>query len=79
MEIHIYLHGQLLPTHLSLKMKDKLTISFTRALEDYFTHTGCPTKLTSDKGAKFCSHMVDTVTIILSIQNFTPSSCSSTI
>ena len=58
--------------HVSLyKMRDKSTLSFTRALEDYVAHTGCPQKLTCDNGAEFCSQLVDAVTNILGIKKRT--------
>ena len=58
--------------HVSLyKLRDKSTASFTRALEDYIAHVGCPLKLTSDNGAEFCSQMVEAVTKILGIKKRT--------
>ena len=58
--------------HVSLyKMRDKSTVNFTRALEDYITHTGCPQKLTCDNGAEFCSQLVDAVTKILGVKKRT--------
>ena len=53
------------------KMKDKTTRSFTRALEDYVTHMGCPQTLTCDNGAEFCSELVDAVTKIMGIRKRT--------
>ena len=53
------------------KMRDKTTVSFTRALEDYVTHLGCPQKLTCDNGAEFCSELVDAVTTVMGIKKRT--------
>ena len=53
------------------KFKDKTTLSFARALEDYVTHVGCPQKLTCDNGAEFCSELVDAVTKIMGIKKRT--------
>ena len=58
--------------HVTLyKMRDKSTMSFTRALEHYVAHAGCPQKLTCDNGAEFCSQLVDAVTKILGIKKRT--------
>ena len=53
------------------KMRDKTTLSFTKALEDYVTHMGCPRVLTSDNGAEFCSELVEAVTKIMGIKKRT--------
>ena len=53
------------------KFKDKSTLSFARALEDYVTHVGCPQKLTCDNGAEFCSELVDAVTKVMGIKKKT--------
>ena len=53
------------------KFRDKTTVSFTRALEDYVTHHGCPFKLTCDNGAEFCSELVDAATKVLGIRKRT--------
>ena len=53
------------------KLKNKTTESFTRALEDYVTHVGCPQKLTCDNGSEFCSELVDAVVKVLGIKKRT--------
>ena len=53
------------------KMKDKTILSFTKALEDYVTHMGCPRVLTSDNGAEFCSELVEAVTKTMGIKKRT--------
>ena len=53
------------------KLKDKSTLSFTRALEDYVAHVGCPHKLSCDNGAEFCSELVEAVTKIMGIKKRT--------
>ena len=58
--------------HVSLyKFRDKSTLTFTRALDDYVSRMGCPTKLTCDNGAEFCSELVDAVTKVLGIKKRT--------
>ena len=53
------------------KMRDKTTLSFTRALEDYITHVGCPQTLSSDNGPEFCSDLVDAISNIIGMKRRT--------
>lgn len=55
--------------HVTLyKLKDKSATSFTRILEDYVTHVGCPQKITCDNGSEFCNELVDAVSKVLGIK-----------
>ena len=53
------------------KFRDKSMISFTRALEDYVAHVGCPTKLSCDNGAEFCNELVEATTKVMGIKKRT--------
>ena len=58
--------------HVSLyKFRDKTTLSFTKALDDYVSRVGCPVKLTCDNGSEFCSELVEAVTNVLGIKKRT--------
>ena len=52
-------------------MNQQTTESFTRALEDYVTHVGCPQKLMCDNGTEFCSELVDAVVKVMGIKKRT--------
>ena len=53
------------------KFRDKSMTSFTRALEDYVAHVGCPHKLTCDNGAEFCNELVEATTRVMGIKKRT--------
>ena len=53
------------------KFKDKSTVTFTRALEDYVAHVGCPQKITCDNGSEFCSELVDAAVKVLGVKKKT--------
>ena len=53
------------------KFKDKTSLSFAKALEDYVLHMGCPKTLTCDNGAEFRNELVDAVTKVMGIKQRT--------
>ena len=55
--------------HVSLyKLRDKSATSFTRVLEDYVAHMGCPVRLTCDNGSEFCNELADAAVKVLGVR-----------